>query len=182
MNGFPTKPVVRDRVLQANTSFGFAPKADFNGNAFNYIKLNREREKIIPIKKQHIPRKPKNIKKVSPSFCIKMAFITFMYQLKGQKRRGDDSIFYGKYVSDYLSDDHEGLDKEAKDVLVRGLNLYRKQKNHKPLSKKDVEVGVIGFSSGDGRVPSYSSAKETKFFDFYSVTEYFRNDGSIRAA
>jgi hypothetical protein len=43
-----------------------------------------------------------------------MPFITFIYRVgKNQK------TYYCKYCSDYISDDHEGLDIEVKYILKR---------------------------------------------------------------
>jgi len=50
-----------------------------------------------------------------------MPFITFIYRI-GKK------VFHGKYITDYISDDHEGLDNEIKDIVISGINEYRKQK------------------------------------------------------
>jgi hypothetical protein len=36
-----------------------------------------------------------------------MVTITFIYKIKNVNK-----TFYGKYITDYMSDDHEGLDNE----------------------------------------------------------------------
>ena len=51
-----------------------------------------------------------------------MSFITFIYKV-GKNYK----TYYGKYCFDYISDDHEGLDNEVKDILITGLNKYRKK-------------------------------------------------------
>jgi hypothetical protein len=89
-------------------------------------------------------------------------FITFSYKI-GNSR----DIFCGKYVFDYISDDHEGLDLEVKNILYNGLNEYRKSREMGPL-KKNIQVAVISFSDNNN-VPTYSSIEETKCFDFYAV-------------
>lgn len=50
-----------------------------------------------------------------------MPFITFIYKV------GKKKTYYGKYCSDYISDDHDGLDNEVKYILLSGINEYRKK-------------------------------------------------------
>ena len=52
-----------------------------------------------------------------------MTFITFIYRIGTNKK-----TYFGKYVCDYISQDHEGLDDEVKPAVIRGINEYRKQK------------------------------------------------------
>ena len=92
-----------------------------------------------------------------------MTFITFIYKV-GENPK----TYYGKYCSDYISDDHEGLDNEVKYILIKGLNEYRKQKNKGPISK--ITVGILSFSS-NRVIPTYSSDNEIKCFDFYYTYE-----------
>jgi hypothetical protein len=91
-----------------------------------------------------------------------MPFITFIYKVGKNKR-----IYYGKYCADYISDDHNGLDNEVKPILIEGLNMYRK-KNEKSIQKvkSKIIIGILSFSS-DNIIPTYSSSKEIKCFDFY---------------
>lgn len=67
--------------------------------------------------------------------------------------------------SDYVSDDHEGLDLEVKYDLINGLNKYR-QKKGLPKLKAKIIIGVMSFSSNE-IVPTYSTKNEIKCFDFY---------------
>ena len=93
-----------------------------------------------------------------------MPFITFIYRIGRNKR-----TYYGKYVANYISDDHEGLDTEVKYDLLRGLNEYRKQKNLEPLkSDAMLHLGIMSFSNDDA-IPVYSSDDEIKCFDFYTT-------------
>ena len=64
-------------------------------------------------------------------YIIYMPFITFIYKV-GKNY----NTYYGKYCFDYISDDHEGLDNEVKDVLIKGLNEYRKKNNIQKLKSK----------------------------------------------
>jgi hypothetical protein len=89
-----------------------------------------------------------------------MPFITFIYKVGNNKK-----TYYGKYCSDYISDDHEGLDNEVKYILKMGLTAYRKQ-NNIPKLKSKIMIGILSFSSND-IIPTYSSENEIKCFDFY---------------
>lgn len=86
-----------------------------------------------------------------------MTFITFFYKI-------GKSTFYGKYVTDMISDDHEGLDDEVRGMVIKGVNAFRKEKGLAPI--KEVIIGVLSYSF-DNFAPSYSSEKEVKAFDFY---------------
>ena len=88
-----------------------------------------------------------------------MPFITFIYKV-GKNYK----TYYGKYCFDYISDDHEGLDNEVKDILIQGLNKYRKNNNQKLQTK--IIIGILSFSSND-IIPTYSTDNEIKCFDFY---------------
>lgn len=97
-----------------------------------------------------------------------MPFITFIYRLPDT-----DKVFYGKCVIDYISDDHEGLDKEVRGQLLNGLNMLRKQNSLSLLDREfvsEIKVGVISFAL-DEHIPSYSSDKEISCFDFYCKNE-----------
>ena len=89
-----------------------------------------------------------------------MPFITFIYKV-GKNYK----TYYGKYCFDYISDDHEGLDNEVKDILIKGLNDYRKKNNIQKLKTKII-IGILSFSL-DNNIPTYSSENEIKCFDFY---------------
>lgn len=99
-----------------------------------------------------------------------MPFITFYYCFG---RKINNSYFLGKYIDDYISDDHMGLDTIVRPVLLTGINAFREQKGLKKIKSKDLNISVIGFSSDVGNVPSYSSKRERKTFDFYHETYDF---------
>jgi hypothetical protein len=88
-----------------------------------------------------------------------MPFITFIYKVGKNPK-----TYYGKYCSDYISDDHEGLDNEVKYILKQILNQYRNQNNKKIISK--LMIGILSFSSNED-TPTYSTNNEIKCFDFY---------------
>ena len=101
-----------------------------------------------------------------------MPFISFIYRFGRNKR-----FFYGKYVTDYISDDHESLDGEVEYDLINAINEYRKQKNKPPLKSK-VHVGVISFSNDDC-IPTYSTDGEIKCFDYYTRMENYKRETYI---
>lgn len=101
-----------------------------------------------------------------------MPFITFIYRFKG-----NPNTYHGKYCFDYISDDHEGLDIEVKYVLKTGLNLYRVT-NDMPKVKK-LRIGIISYSSNE-YIPTYSTEKEIKCFDFYCTDYNDRDSYSIK--
>ena len=96
-----------------------------------------------------------------------MTFISFIYKLPN-----DRNTYYGKYLTDYISDDHEGLDLEVKDSLLFGLNQYRIQNNLPELDDSHIKIGVLSFCL-DNYMPSNSSDAEIDCFDFYCIySEY----------
>jgi hypothetical protein len=98
-----------------------------------------------------------------------MPFITFIYRIAHNKQ-----IFYGKYICESISDDHEGLDSEIEPTLIDGINDYRKQKGLAKLNKK-VFIGVLSCSISE-YIPTYSSAAEIKCFDFYHIKNILKKD------
>jgi len=87
-----------------------------------------------------------------------MPFITFIYKIR-------QNTYYGKYMTNCISDDHEGLDTVVRPYLVNGLNKFRKQNNLSKLKTK-VKIGIISLSTNN-IIPTYSSDAEKKVFDFY---------------
>ncbi len=92
-----------------------------------------------------------------------MTFITFIYRIGN-----NPTAYFGKYVTDSVSDDHNGLDMEVKYALVDGLNKYREQKGYRKPSLRNIRIGVLGFAA-DRYIPTYSSEDEIKSFDTYIV-------------
>ena len=93
-----------------------------------------------------------------------MTFITFIYKIGNNSK-----TYYGKYVTDYVSDDHEGLDSEVKYELINGINRYRNKKALPKLHSK-IHIGVLSFSSNE-YIPVYSTKNEINCFDFYFIEE-----------
>ena len=46
-----------------------------------------------------------------------MPFITFIYKIGSNNK-----TYFGKYITDYISDEHEGLDLVIKPYLLDGIN------------------------------------------------------------
>ena len=90
-----------------------------------------------------------------------MPFISFIYRTGRNPK-----TFYGKHVTDYISDDHEGLDHEVKYELLRTINLHRTKQNMPNLKEKHLFIGVMSFSS-NRCIPTFSSDAEIKCFDYY---------------
>ena len=93
-----------------------------------------------------------------------MSFITFIYKIENIKK-----TFYGKFVFDYMSDDHEGLDTEVRPIVIDGINEYRKQNNQELINEEQIYIGILSLSS-DFYIPVYSSKEEILCFDFYYET------------
>ena len=92
---------------------------------------------------------------------LEMVTITFIYKIKNVNK-----TFYGKYIADNMSDDHEGLDVEMNSILLGYINEYRESKNLKKLKNKNLSVGVLSCITNDNYLDYYSSG-EIKCFDFY---------------
>ena len=90
-----------------------------------------------------------------------MTFITFIYKVGNNNK-----TYYGKFCSDHISDDHEGLNTIVNNILQRGLNEYRKKNNQKLKLKSKIRIGILSFSSHDF-IPTDSTEDEIKCFDFY---------------
>ena len=90
-----------------------------------------------------------------------MPFITFFYKLKN-----DNTKYYGKFVSNYISDDHSGLDREMKSIVVYGINLLNLITMTINITIDDVSLGILSFSD-HSHIPTYSSDDEIEMFDFY---------------
>ena len=98
-----------------------------------------------------------------------MPFISFIYKIGNNSK-----TYFGKCLTDNINDEHSGLDIELKDVLVLGINEYRKQHNLSKIKKlhKKIKVGILYCSTNNNSI-DYSSSEEIKCFDFYFV--YYTN-------
>jgi len=88
---------------------------------------------------------------------MSLIFITFIFTLQGK-------TFYGKYYTDYISPDHEGLDEVIKPYLLKGLRAYKKS-NLLP-EEEEVRIGILSISN-QKYISIHASDAEKKCFDFY---------------
>ena len=86
-------------------------------------------------------------------------FITFIYRI-------GTHTYYGKYETDYISDDHNGLDTEVRYELLSGINRFREKHGKEKL--KQIKIGVMSFSDSE-RMLTDSTKKEIECFDFYHI-------------
>ena len=86
-----------------------------------------------------------------------MPAVTFIYRV------GNSANYLGKYVTGYISDDHEGLDIEIHSEVLSSINKYRANKGYRPLRVHELKVGIVSVLESN----LYSSRREAKIFDFY---------------
>jgi len=103
-----------------------------------------------------------------------MPIVTFIYRIRNRPR-----TYYGKYVTDSMSDDHDGLDAEIKPHLLRGINLHRIQSGKSIFASRDIKIGVL-YCSGYNPFLDWSTEEEVLCFDFYckeqrQVCTYYLN-------
>lgn len=103
-----------------------------------------------------------------------MSFASFIYRIPNSKK-----TYFGKYVfNGYISDDHNGLDIEIKDDVLKAINQYRIKWGESKI--QDIMIGILAFSPGDGVIPVYSSEEEYKAFDlYYECDDNYRNPPNI---
>ena len=92
-----------------------------------------------------------------------MPFLTFFYSIGKSTKR-----YLGKNLTDWISDDHDGLDTVVEHFLRNGINTYRIQHGGKhPLTANvRLHVAILSLSSNTV-IPSYFSKQEYRCFDFY---------------
>lgn len=95
-----------------------------------------------------------------------MSTICFLYRIKE-----NPIVYYGKYVTNYLQENHKGLDKEILPTFLSLYNQYRKKERESDLGEQDIHLGVISFSTHTNSM-DYCSSQEISFFDFY-YEEYY---------
>ena len=79
--------------------------------------------------------------------------------------------YYGKYVFDCMSNDHEGLDDQVRPLILYGLNWFRDLLGN-------ISIDIFSFSIDD-YIPSYSTNKESQCFYFYCEKEYNKRTKKI---
>ena len=86
---------------------------------------------------------------------MSLIFITFIFKLNYK-------TFYGKYYTDNISPDHEGLDAEIKHYLLQGIQ----KQDLLPDITEEVRIGVLSVSNHK-YISIHSSNEERNCFDFY---------------
>jgi homoserine acetyltransferase len=94
-----------------------------------------------------------------------MPTIVFIYRINNDPQR-----YYGKYITDYISDDHEGLDTEIQPIVLQFLNVYRTQTKSPEFQSYEVSVGIVSFSFSKDSYMNYTTRKEVECFDFYYIS------------
>ena len=89
---------------------------------------------------------------------MSLIFITFIFKLKNK-------TFFGKYYTDKISPDHDGLDEEIRPYLLKGISEYRKLEK-KPQITEPVHIGILSVSSNKS-ILIHSTNEEKNCFDFY---------------
>ena len=97
---------------------------------------------------------------------MSLIFITFIFKLTNHPSK----TFYGKYYTDNISPDHEGLDAEIKPYLLKGISEYQKIEQTQQLSseeiKETVHIGIISVTNHK-YISIHSTNDERNCFDFY---------------
>ena len=86
---------------------------------------------------------------------MSLIFITFIFKL-------NNKTFYGKYYTDNIPPDHEGLDEVIKPYLLQGINCYNEQEG----LNEPVHIGIVSVSNHK-YISIHSSNEEKNSFDFY---------------
>lgn len=85
-----------------------------------------------------------------------MLEITFIFKFNNEKNNK-----YGKILLRYLSDNHEGVDNEIKDIVENAINLYMTANLLSNIN--NLKIGIIGIIDGN----LYSSDNEISIYDLY---------------
>ena len=99
-------------------------------------------------------------------------YITFIFKIPNGPKAY--KTCYGKYHTDNISPEHEGLDEVIRPYLLKGLSEYHKleykHNRGNPLHfsefKENIPIGIISVSN-DTYISIHSSNEEKRVFDFY---------------
>ena len=96
-------------------------------------------------------------------------YITFIFKIPNGPKA--DKTYYGKYHTDNISPEHEGLDEVIRPYLLKGLSEYNDNIEHKTHIlpeefKENIPIGIISVSN-DTYISIHSSNEEKRVFDFY---------------
>ena len=97
-----------------------------------------------------------------------MHTISFIYRIDKSNQ-----TYFGKYLTDNISDNHDGLDTIIRPKLTYGLNKYRRINNKNKL-KQSIFIGVLSYSN---TWMDFSSEREIKCFDF--LYEQYKTESGV---
>ena len=97
-----------------------------------------------------------------------MHTISFIYRIDKSNQ-----TYFGKYLTDNISDNHDGLDTIIRTKLTYGLNKYRRINNKNKL-KQSIFIGVLSYSN---TWMDFSSEREIKCFDF--LYEQYKTESGV---
>ena len=97
-----------------------------------------------------------------------MHTISFIYRIDKSNQ-----TYFGKYLTDNISDNHDGLDTIIRPKLTYGLNKHRRLNNKNKL-KQSIFIGVLSYSK---TWMDFSSEREIKCFDF--LYEQYKTEAGV---
>ncbi len=97
-----------------------------------------------------------------------MNTITFLYRLRPRS-----FVYYGKIRLRTVADEHAGLDRIIRPMVLAGIHAYRSAKGYTDLKDSEIQVGILGLSNWSAE---HCSDAEREAFDFYAVQQA---DGSL---
>lgn len=90
-----------------------------------------------------------------------MPDITFIYRIGNNK-----TAYFGKFISNNITEHHNGLDKEIYPILKHYINIYRKYKKQ-PEIKHRIHIGILSCGEDPYNIYNFCSLREKNCFDFY---------------
>lgn len=92
-----------------------------------------------------------------------MNTITFLYRLRPRS-----FVYYGKIRLRTVADEHAGLDRVIRPIVLAGIHHYRAEKGYTDLKDSEIQIGVVGLSNWS---VEHCSDAERDAFDFYAVQQ-----------
>lgn len=97
-----------------------------------------------------------------------MDTITFLYRLRPRS-----FVYHGKIRMRSVSEEHPGLDRVIRPIVLAGIHAYREAKGYTDLKDSEIQIGVVGLSHWSAE---HCSDAERDAFDFYAVQQ---DNGSL---
>jgi hypothetical protein len=111
-----------------------------------------------------------------------MPSVSFIYRIGRNPK-----TYYGKQVCDYISDDHDGLDRVVSYDLVRCINIFKKtnkyfytyeeeeEEEEEEQIKRDkryqIKIGILSSATNQNYLDYSTTKAEIEAFDYY-CTKY----------